>query len=516
MLGPVLYGMSSRWSMPASGSIWTERRQRPAVGFGSGLPSLTSVVVVGAGVCGLVTAAMLVDHGVDVVVVDAGDGGQSVSVRSSAKVSVLHELSGAKIAQRRGRQVALEYIAANQFGCDWISRYVSDHDVDCSWERRDAVTYVNSTSSFDGLDSEAALYRAAGVDVVVDQAREVPFELERSITVPDQAQFGPAAFLDRVAKDIAASGNDVMYGTRVKGISRSAGPVTVQTSAGDIVADHVVVTTGLPFLDRGLFFARAEPQSSYIVACEVESSPEVAMYLSADGDKRSIRTATTVDGTDVLLVGGEGHKTGQGGDTEQYYRTLIAWANDNFGVRAVTHRFMAQDYMTGDHVPFAGPVTSRNDRVLIATGMNKWGFSNAPATAAVNVANIVGGEAPAWSNAFASSRLPISGIPTMARANVNVATHLVGGWIAALTTKSDPAPGEGHVRFQKGRPVARSTSCADASVVGVDGKCPHLGAALVWNPAEKTWDCPLHGSRFEADGRLLHGPAVDDLARRSK
>ena len=505
--------MSASWSMPPSGSVWTQ--QRPRTVTGGSLPTAASVVVIGAGVSGLVTAAMLADHGVDVVVVDSGSGLESVSVRSSAKVSLLHELSAARVAKRRGRHVALDYITANQFGVDWIARYVDEHDVDCDWEVRDAVTYVNDSSSFDALDSEADLYGAAGVDVAVDTPREVSFELTRSITAPNQAQFNPAAFLDHIANELTSNGSEVFYGTRVRDIGRERGSTIVKTSAGDIAAGHVVVTTGLPFLDRGLHFARAEPSSSYIVACEVEAPPEPAMYLAADGVKRSIRTATTVDGTQVLLVGGEAHKTGQGGDTEQRYCTLVAWADEHFGVRAVTHRFMAQDYMTGDHMPFAGPITPGNDRVLVATGLNKWGFSNAPAVAAVNIAGIINSETPSWTRAFASSRIPLSGMATLAKANANVATHLIGGWVGALTTRTDPDPGHGHVRLEGGRPVAQSTSCTNSDVVGVDGKCPHLGGVLAWNPAEQTWDCPLHGSRFEADGRLLHGPAVDDLRQRS-
>ncbi len=507
--------MTDSLVLPESASLWVDQRVRPATGFGGELAASASVVVIGAGICGLATAAMLADHGVDVVVLEAGDGAIGVSAQSSAKVSVLHQLTAAGIAEQRGEQVAADYIAANRFGVDWIRRYVEERAVDCSWESRDAITYVNEASSVASLESEAALYRRAGVDVVLDGPLDVPFEARRSITAPGQYQFDPVAFLDTVAENLVTDGHDIVYGARVHRIKQRRNVVTVQSSAGDIDAGHVIVTTGLPFLDRGLFFARTEPQSSYIVACEVEAPPAPGMYLAADGTKRSIRSATTGDGIDVLLVGGEGHKTGQGGDTEQRYATLAAWTNDHFGVRQVTHRFMAQDYMTGDSIPFAGPVTPGNDRVLVATGMNKWGFSNGPAASAVNVASIVDGAPPSWTKSFSSSRIPVSGAKTIIKANANVAAHLVGGWAAALTKTHDPKPGQGHVQFDKLRPVAVCADSSDGTLTGVDGKCPHLGASLVWNPAEKTWDCPLHGSRFEADGRLLHGPAVDDLARRA-
>jgi glycine/D-amino acid oxidase-like deaminating enzyme len=235
-------------------------------------------------VSGLITAAMLADHGVDVVVVDAGSGSESVTVRSTAKVSLLHELSAAKVAQRRGRHVALDYVSANQFGFEWIAGYVEKGDVECAWEHRDAVTYVNNPSSFDELESEAQLYAAGGVDVELDVPRDVPFEFRRSVTAPNQAQFDPAAFLGHIVDDLTANGNHVSYGTRVSGIGRARGVVVVKTSAGHITAGHVIVATGLPFLDRGLHFARAEPQSSYIVACEVEAAtPSSATARSSPG-----------------------------------------------------------------------------------------------------------------------------------------------------------------------------------------------------------------------------------------
>ena len=501
--------------MPSSSSIWVQHHQRPTTTLSVGLPSSTSVVVIGAGIAGLVTAAMLSDHGVDAVVIDARESADSVTARSSAKVSVLHELTAAKIARMRGDKVANAYIAANEFGFDWINRRVEERSIDCAWERRDAITYINNSSSSALLAKEVDLYRRAGLDAESVSSIGLPYSIREAIRVGNQAQFDPLAFLDGLVSDLTDDGHRVINGVRATDVKRSPHGVVVSTSAGDISADHVVVTTGLPLLDRGAYFARAEPQSSYVLACNVESMPDPGMYLAADGEKRSLRSATTMDGTEVLLVGGEGHKTGQGGDTEQRYATLAAWTNSNFGLREITHRFMAQDYTTPDHVPYAGALTPGNTRVHVATGMNKWGFTNSPAAAAINVARIVDGAEPGWASAFNSTRLPISAVPELVRANGNVAAHMVGGWVGSLRKNSDPKPGQGHVHISGLRPTATSKDRCDTASTSVDGICPHLGAALAWNPAEETWDCPLHGSRFEADGRLLHGPATSDLALRS-
>ncbi|MGB3733865.1 MAG: FAD-dependent oxidoreductase [Ilumatobacter sp.] len=498
-------------SMPGSSSIWTEDRVAPSTPLNVGLPGSTSVVVIGAGICGLVTASMLSDHGVDVVVIDARSSADSVTARSSAKVSTSHELTAAKIARMRGKRIADEYIEANKFGFEWIRRRVDERSIDCAWESRDAITYISNESSERLLDEEVAHYRRAGFDAEAETDVGLPYGIHRAIRVRDQGQFDPLAFLDSLVADLVDGGHHVVGGVRAIGVDRTKRGVVVRTSAGNIAAEHAVVTTGLPFLDRGTFFARSEPQSSYVLACEVESMPEPGMYLAADAVKRSLRSATTADGTEVLLVGGEGHKTGQGGDTEQRYATLAAWTNTHFGLREVTHRFMAQDYTTPDHLPYAGGLTPRNQHIHVSTGMNKWGFTNGPAAAAVNVARIVDAAAPSWSAAYAPFRLPASAVPELVKANANVATHLVGGWLASLRKRATPAPGQGHVHFDGLQPTATSSSRCDTAATSVSGVCPHLGAALAWNPAEETWDCPLHGSRFEADGRLLHGPATSDL-----
>lgn len=396
--------------MPPSSSIWTGKHHPPTKSISIGVRESSQVVVIGAGACGLVTAAMLSDNGLDVTVLDARRSADSVTARSSAKVSVLHELTAAKIASQRGEEMAAQYMAANRFGFDWIQRCVDERHIDCAWEERDAITYVNDVASIPKVRREVELYRSAGFDAESTNDVGLPYAIRSAVRLGGQAQFDPLAFLDGLTADLTSAGHAIVDGVRTLAVRRTRRGAVVETGAGNISADHVVIATGLPFLDHGAFFARTEPQSSYVVGCEVDTMPIAGMYLSADGEKRSLRTATTADGTDVLLVGGEGHKTGQGGNTEQHYTTLAACANANFGLRNITHRFMAQDYTTPDHSPFAGPLTPGNTAIFVATGMNKWGFTNSAAAAAVNVARIVDGPSPSWSNAFNSMRLLTAGV----------------------------------------------------------------------------------------------------------
>ena len=154
----------------------------------------------------------------------------------------------------------------------------------------------------------------------------------------------------------------------------------VKTPGGRVEADHVVVATHYPFLDRSLAFARVHPQRSYALLCRIAGAPPDGMFISGDSPTRSVR-AVPVDGEELLLVGGEGHRTGEGGDTEERYRALERFAREHWDVQAVEYRWSAQDNTTLDGLPYAGPLTPLNRRVLMATGFAKWGITNGTAAA---------------------------------------------------------------------------------------------------------------------------------------
>ena len=496
---------------PTSRSIWFDRTAGDVGNYGTAVPRQVDCLVIGAGVAGLATAVRLADRGVDVAVVDAGAVAGGATGYSSAKVSVLHGLAAQEIESVRDRRTALAYVEANRHGFDWIDRRRRDRGRDFAWETRPAVTYAVHGASLPAVTREVELLNAAGLGGESTQPG-LPFSTAGAVRLADQAQFDPVSFLRDLADEVVEGGGAVCEGVRVTGVRDGRNGVRVETDQGSISARWAIAATGLPSFDRGLFFARTEPQSSYVVACDVEAMPPEGMFLSHDGPKRSLRTAPAPDdGRPLLLVGGESHKTGQGGDTLERYRRLARWADEHFGVRSVTHRFMTEDFTTPDSIPFAGRLHPGPTSVLVATGFNKWGFTNGVAAAAVNAAIVTGDDPPTWADAMSSTRLPVAGATELLRANLDVGAHLTGGWLNTLVPRRHPRPGHGRV-------VARGLDRVAVSVdehgeeCRVSGVCPHLGAILAWNEAEETWDCPLHGSRFTRRGALLHGPAVDDLA----
>lgn len=485
--------------LPSSSfSPWQHTTQHARV---DNLPSRVDVCVVGAGIAGVATTSMLLDRGLTVALVDAQGPGFGTTGRSSAKVSVLHGHHAERIADKRGKLDAEQYVKANRWGFDWVADQVDDLP-DCGWESCSAITYANDASGEQAIARERDVLVASGIDASLETLN-LPWGTHRAVVCPDQAQFDPQRFVDGMVHKLVGRGGSIHFPVRVTRVVEHSDHVEADTTAGPISANHVVVATGIPFLDRGLHFARTVPRTSHVVGVLVRDQPPPGVYISTGEPLRSVRTASDDSGRRIVLVGGEGHRTGSTTETLERQRILVDWADENLGVTEVTHRFSADDYETPDLVPFAGPIRPGSERIHVLTGMNKWGFTNSPASAAVVVAHIDDTfERPEWSELYSSTRLPTAGIGELAKAGLDVGRYALTGW--AKSIRRDPQ--------RPGRPLGDGPERPCAA----SGVCTHLGGIVRWNDAAETWDCPLHGSRFAADGTMVHGPATKDLPHTNK
>ena len=327
-----------------------------------------------------------------------------------------------------------------------------------------------------------ALHRAGVHEATwVDEAL-LPFPIHGAVRLADQCQLDPLDLLDALAAHAIDHGATLVEGVRVRSV-HGRDPYTLETEAGTATAGTVVLATNLPILDRGGFFARAEPARSYGLAFRTPEQAVDGMYLSADSPSRSLRDAPADDGVgSLLLVGGEGHKTGSSTSEAGRLDTLRAWTHEHYPDAVETHAWSAQDYVPGHALPYAGPILPGAERLLVAGGYSKWGMTNGVAAALALSGRILGGHQE-WARAFEPwSTRELSGIPGSVRLNAEVAYEMTTGWVRRLATSDDS-------------PV-----------------CTHLGGVLRWNDAEESWDCPLHGSRFGPDGEVLDGPATCPLS----
>jgi glycine/D-amino acid oxidase-like deaminating enzyme len=456
-----------------SASLWLDGaepvRRPPLTGH-----TRAEVAVVGGGIVGAATALFLAERGVSVVLLEARAVGGAVTGHSTAKVTALHETAYSQIARRVGREAAFAYAEANLEGVAAILRLAERHAIECSLERAPNYLYTEDPDSVDDVEFECDAAADAGLDVELTSHTGLPFEVRAAVRLDDQVAFDSAAFTRGVAAAAARAGVRIYEGSRVRSVSHRA-PCRLELENGATLrADQVVIATQMPLLDRGLYFARLRPQMSYAIAGPVADAP-AGMYLGIGGATRSIRS-TPGPGTRRLIIGGEGHKVGEGTGADAYPR-LADWAQERFALDSVTHRWSAHDLMSPDALPMVGGLAPWSSRILTATGFGKWGLAKGVAAAAMLCGQMFGEPDPKL-EVFDPARLNARAqAPGFVKENANVALHFVGDRVR-----------------HRGTP-----------------RCTHLGCLVRWNEADQTWDCPCHGSRFAADGSVLNGPASAPL-----
>lgn len=468
------------------------------------------VAVIGAGIAGLTAAALLKARGRRVVVVEAGRVASGATGYTTAKLSLLHGLVFDDLVQAFGAEGARAYADANLAGMATVADLAVRHEIECDLERRPAYTYTTDPSMVEKIRAEVVAAQRAGVDAEFTTDTDLPYPVAGAVRVADQAQFHPRKYCIGLARAVTGGGSHVFERTRATSVDEETDHVTVETDHGTITAGFAVQATHLPFSDKGGFFARTHPVRSYAMSARLDGPVPQGMYLSADSPTRSVRSAR-MDGEEVVILGGEGHKVGQDRDTRERYAALEAWGREQFPIRSVDYRWSAQDYVAADQVPLVGPLAPGSERTFVATGFRKWGMSNGSA-AGLMLAERIAGRALPFAGFFDTDRVnPRQSVKELLAENANVVKRFVGDRLRTETRAvADLAPGEATVLVAGTERVAVYRD-AGGAVHAVSPVCTHLGCTVTWNTAETTWDCPCHGSRFTCEGKVIQGPAVKDL-----
>jgi glycine/D-amino acid oxidase-like deaminating enzyme/nitrite reductase/ring-hydroxylating ferredoxin subunit len=469
------------------------------------------VAVIGGGIVGVSAAYRLASGGTRVALLEARRLGAGATGYTTAKVTSLHGLTYSKLESSLGGRTARDYAEANEAGLAEIAGFVETLSIDCDFRRKPNFTYTESTSSRPSIEDEVAATRRAGLDSSNSEVDELPYPVAAAVRVPEQAEFHPLAYLHRLGSAAREAGCQIYEMTRVVGVD-DGDPCVVKSDAGAMVrARHVVVATHLPILDRGLFFARTHPERSYVLLARLRGQVPRGMYLSDESPSHSLRSVSTPDG-ELLMVGGESHKAGQD-EAAARYSALEEWTRERFDVVSIEHRWATQDNMPADSLPFVGKLWPFSDRVLTVTGLRKWGIAMGTAGAGMLADLITGSDNP-WASTFDPMRVhPRAGATDFLKQNANVGKRFFADRIVQRASGDDLASGEGRV---VGEGLAQRAVYRDdqGALHSLSARCTHLGCIVNFNRAERTWDCPCHGSRFAATGEVIEGPAVASLPRR--
>ena len=492
----------------ATASLWIDKAPPTAY------PALdrdleVDVAVIGGGIAGVTTALLCKQDGLRVAVLEKGVVSGAATGMSTAKASALQETLLAQIRKAAGRDALTAYVHANVAALERMDALVREHTIDCSWERVPDYTYAGDESQVATVDQIVEAGQEAGLPVERVTDVPLPFDVPAAARLDGQAQFQPAAYTRALAEAVDGDGSSVLESTLVTGVSEGS-PHEVRVDGGVTVrARHVVVATQYPLLDRGVFFARLEATRSYIVAGKPSVEPADAMLITAGQPTRSVRKWG-----EWLLIGGEGHQTGASKADPERYEQLMEFGRAHFGMTDFPYRWSTQDGMPVDHVPYIGRYHPRADGLWVAGGFQKWGMTNGTVAAMV-LSDLIAGRENPYAAELDPNRARVRSAPKLAQLNLLAGVHFFGDRLtpADVSSSDDVPPGQARVvRSGVGKVGVYRDEAGGLHAVSL--RCTHLGCLTKWNDAERSWDCPCHGSRFDPDGAVLAGPAVKPLEPR--
>jgi glycine/D-amino acid oxidase-like deaminating enzyme/nitrite reductase/ring-hydroxylating ferredoxin subunit len=466
------------------------------------------VAVLGGGIAGLTTALLLKRDGARVVVLEGRRVGSGVTGCTTAKVTALQQTIYRQLRRRHGRDGAATYAQASLAGVELIAALAAEEGIECDLERRPAFTYAAEDDERSIVESEHDAASAAGLPVTFVEDVELPYPTHGAVRLDDQLQLHPVRYVQGLARAVHGNGSEVFEGSAVRTVD-SEGPCHVHADGGTVTAQQVIVATHYPLLDRGLFFARLEPTRSYCIAARIPGPPPQGMSISAGKATRSVRSYG-----EALVLGGEGHITGARKAVPERYRQLEEFAREHWSATETTHRWSAQDPVSWDLLPVIGRYRPGSSRLFVASGFHKWGLSSATFGARI-IADLTAGRDNPWAGRFNPTRIGVRGLPKLVEMNARVAGDLLGDRVIPARSRaaSDLPAGQARV-LRDGLGKTGVFRADDGALHAVSLRCTHLGCLLRFNGAERSWDCPCHGSRFDIDGTVLEGPATRPLERK--
>lgn len=466
------------------------------------------VVVVGGGITGLTVAALLQRQGLEVAVLELHRVAEGETGHTTAHLTELtdrrYHVLESKFGQRGARLVAESSRAAIEF----IGAMANELGAECGFARVPAYLYAEKARHARELEKEVEAARRAGVAAELTREVPLPFPVELALRVPDQAQVHPREYLLPLARDFVARGGRIFELTRVLGVHDGV-PCRVETERGVVTADHVVVAANVPVNNKVFLITKIAPYRTYAVAAPVTHPLPPGLYWDTEDPYHYTRTHRTWDG-EFLIVGGEDHKVGTEDDTEGPYRRLDAYLRDRFRLTA-THRWSGQIIEPADGLPFIG-LNSAARHVYVATGYSGTGMTFGTVAAMV-VSDLILGVPNPWAALYDATRIkPLAQAKDFIAENLDYPAHLIRDRFrrSEVASLAEVPRGEGRLMQVDGRMLAVFRD-GDGGVHATSAVCKHMGCHVAWNTAERTWDCPCHGARYDAYGHVLNGPAVEDL-----
>jgi glycine/D-amino acid oxidase-like deaminating enzyme/nitrite reductase/ring-hydroxylating ferredoxin subunit len=500
-------------------SIWTATAEVPAH---SPLNENThaDICVVGAGIAGMTTAYLLAREGKSVIVLDDNRIAGGMTERTTAHLTNAIDDRYFEIERLHGEKGARLAADSHTAAIDRIEAIIAEEGIDCEFERLDGYLFVPPGESKEILERELKAAHRAGL-TEVEQVARAPidgFDTGSCLRFPKQAQFHPLKYLAGLSRAIERDGGRIFTGTHASHMEGGA-QARVETSDGFVItAEAIVIATNTPINDLVTIHTKQAPYTSYVIGARVPAgSVTKALYWDTPDPYHYLRIqsgfSAAGSGYDVLIIGGEDHKTGQADDGQERLARLEAWARQRFPMmETVEFHWSGQVMEPVDGVAFIGRNPGDPRNVYIATGDSGMGMTHGT-IAGILITDLIMNRQCSWEPLYNPSRITLGATLGFAKENLNVAAQYLEDYLTGgdVDSAEEIAAGEGAI-IRRGLTKIAAYRDEQGALHECSALCTHLACIVNWNGVEKSWDCPCHGSRFDAYGRVITGPANTDLA----
>lgn len=493
-------------------SIWQDALSSGDTGTGPAGYPVYDVIIIGAGITGLTTALLLQESGKRCLILEAGNIGFGTTSGTTAHLNTVLDTPYTDIIKKFGKENARLVAQAAGEAIALIREHTDRYHIQCDFMYRDGYLFAQEEGEEKTLDDIYDALGQVGIEAGYTEVIPVPLPFTRAIRFGGQAQFHPVKYLMGLADAFRDKDGVILEHAVADRVTFSGDDHVVYTGSREYRAQAVVYATHIPSGLNSLHF-KCAPYRSYVLGLELEQDEAYPEGLAYDlKDPYHYFRTVYLDGRKILLLGGNDHKTGHEENTGSVFTDLEAYARNHYAVRSVVYKWSAQYYEPADGLPYIGKLPGAGGHMYVATGYSGNGMIFGTLAGRILSSLILDQESP-YASLLAPSRIkPVASFRNFVRENFDVAKHFIADriGIASLPGFADLGKGEGRVVKYNEAQVAIYKD-EQGNLKALHPVCPHAGCVVQWNSAEKSWDCPCHGARYDVEGRLLNGPASSGL-----
>lgn len=469
------------------------------------------VAIVGGGITGLTTALSLQKAGKSVAILELHQIGRGESGHTTAHLTEVLDISFQQLITQLGIEKAQLVCESHRQAIQHIEDNIDSYGIECGFRRVAGYKYSESDQDLEFMENESRAAWQIGLANTVTKEIPLPFSVPIGIRFDHQAKFHPWLYMEGLARQLTQKGGLIFENTRVLGLKEGS-PCLVQTDHGTITATDVVIAANVPVINKFFLHTKLAAYRTYVLALKLRSDEDwdTENLFWDNADPYHYIRSHTMAGTRYLIVGGKDHKTGQRQDTQEIFRELEIYCKERLDYTEVTHRWSGQIIEPVDHLPYIGR-NSLSEHIFVATGYSGNGMTFGTIAGRL-ISDLILEEPNPWAEIYDATRVkPLASAKEFLLENIDYPSHLIADRLKFEKIDLNEIPeNTGRIVRLEGKKVAVYKD-SESRLHLLSPVCPHLGCYVGWNEAEKSWDCPCHGSRFSATGHLLNGPAVKDL-----